>query len=102
METESHNGAAIPSRLVVVTLDALCADSDIGSCSVGSGICRGGSYLKSGWPVPKIGVGSGCLRQGSLRLQDVNPLRSDVEKSSRCLEETEPTCAWISRPTIKI
>ena len=78
METESHDGAAIPSRLVVapfwrrimviaiasrvdsevfmhddkslvvspvvcmLTLDALCADSDIGSFSVGYGICREG------------------------------------------------------------
>ena len=24
----------------MLTLDALCADSDIGSCSVGYGICR--------------------------------------------------------------
>jgi len=53
----------------MLTLDALCADSDIGC-----GICRGRSYLKSGWLVPKIGVGSGCWRQGGLRLQDVNPL----------------------------
>jgi hypothetical protein len=64
----------------------------------------GRSYLKFevGWLVPEIGVGSGCWRQGGLRLWDVNPLRSDVEKSSRCLEETEPACAWISRPNIKI
>jgi hypothetical protein len=65
----------VSPAVCMLTLDA---DSDIGSCSVGSGICRGRFYW-TGWLVPKIGVGSGCWRQGSLRLQDVNPLRSDVE-----------------------
>jgi len=37
-----HDGKSLVVSPVVcmLTLDALCADSDIGSCSVGYGICR--------------------------------------------------------------